>query len=105
MSIMGHFDQTRGRLRIVSAGPLNQYQVFVDGVEINGPLGSDVLNSLARGEWAKYVYMQNLFNEYRGKLPARLTVDEFLSLMREFGPVPECVPPTLPPQSPPSAAA
>ena len=90
---------------MVSAGPSNQYQVFVDGVEINGPLGSDVLNSLARGEWAKYVFMQNLFNEQRGRLPARLTVDDFLSLMREFGSVPECVPPPVPPQSPPGAAA
>ena len=104
MSIVGRFDRTSGRLRIVSTGPLNQYQVFVDGVELNGPFGSDVLNSLARGEWAKYGTIQAVFNEQRGRLPARLTVDEFLSLMREFGPVPESVPPPVPPQSPPGAA-
>jgi len=105
MSTVGRFDRTSGRLRIVSTGPLNQYQVFVDGVEINEPFGSDVLNSLARGEWAKYGVVQALFNEQRGRLPARLTVDDFLSLMREFGLVPESVPLPIPPQSPPSAVA
>jgi hypothetical protein len=99
------FDRTHGRLRIVSAGPLDQYQVFVDGVELDGAFGSDVLNSLARGEWAKYGVVQIRFNEQAGRLPPRLTVDGFFFLMREFGPVPECVPLPIRPQSRPSAGA
>ena len=99
------FDRTHGRLRIVSAGALNQYQVFVDGAEVNGPFGGDVLNSMARGEWTKYGFVQARFNEYADRLPPGLTVDKFFFLMRDFGSVPDSIPPPVPPQSPPSATA
>jgi len=105
MTTVQPFDRTHGRLRIVSAGALNQYQVFVDGAEVNGPFGGDVLNSMARGEWTKYGFVQARFNEYADRLPPGLTVDKFFFLMRDFGPVPDPMPPPVPPQSPPSATA
>jgi len=105
MTTVQPFDRTQGRVRIVSAGALNQYQVFVDGAEINGSFGGDVLNSMARGEWAKYGFVQARFNEYADRLPPGLTVDTFFFLMRDFGPVPDPMPPPVPPQSPPSATA
>jgi len=105
MTTVQPFDRTHGRLRIVSAGALNQYQVFVDGMEVNGIFGHDVLNSIARGEWAKYGFVQARFNEYADRLPPGLTVDKFFLLMRGFGLVPDPMPPPEPPQSPPSATA
>jgi hypothetical protein len=102
MSAEGSFDRTLGRLRILSAAAPNEYKVFVDGVEISGTFGSDVLNSLAGGEWTKYAVIQTRFNEQAVRLPQGLTADKFIFLMREFGSVPVSM---LPPQNTPAAPA
>jgi len=99
------FDKTQGRLRIVSGGAFNQYQVFVDGVEIKGSFGNDVLNSVAKGGREKFEIVQARFHEQADQLPPGLTADKFFFLMRSFGCVPEPIYPSAPPQSLPSATA
>lgn len=102
MSAKGSFDRTLGRVRILSAGAPNEYKVFVDSVELGGTFSSNVLNSLARGEWTKYGVIQTRFNEQAVGLPRGLTADKFVLLMRDFGSVPDLM---LPPQTPPAATA
>jgi hypothetical protein len=99
------FDRTQGKLRIVSAGAFDQYKVFVDGVEIDGTFGNDVLNSLARGGREKFGIIETRFQEQTDRLPPGLTADKFFFLMRGFGPVPELMPPPELPPSLPSATA
>ena len=105
MGVEESFDRTRGRLRIVSAGIFNQYKVVVEGMEIHGTFGGDVLNSLARGEYTHYQVIQTRFNEQADRLPPGLTADRFFFWMRGFGPVTESMPPPLTPQNPPAATA
>src|SRR5258708_5779061 len=102
MSAQGSFDRTHGRLRIVSAGIFNQYKVVVEGAEIHGTFGGDVLNSLSRGEYTYYQLIQPGFKEQPAPLPPGLTAEGFSSRLRASAPVRK---PTRPPQTPPAATA